>query len=672
MDISPLYELRARLRAAMLAGTNLLSEDFRLKRAVEAFAPLESASPVFGKIGQLVKELLQPEQADKEGALLDAITLVDAVLCTQGAVSVEGDVEPILEKENAGGSVVINAPYSVLKSLLDALLSSGSGHYGYVVDTHERHPELFSDYRVKAAMVQALGASYGELADLVAGWLKEEGAEILPLLQKGFDPKGKKEMVRRIQVMEAIDTDVINGETKSNAFYVNALSEAEKEVRQSLIYALRYSPVNTDLLLELVKTEKGNAKKMAYYALACMEDEKAEAAFREYYKKSPTEALGYLVYVETKWASRFVAEILKEQLTQWAEAGKAAKSAENGMTKEQADLLEAALLALPGKSGPEICEAITMAEEMEEEFERIKIGNLLGWKGNLPRFEINRDLRSSGPAYDASRVPVLLHSFDESIPCLLHQALYINPQKELCELAIKLYEAEGDKQKDYFPAAVMAMLLTRDDICDWLEEQLTVKKLVWSGRDEVLYPLLARGLDGLKFDERKKEYKYSFSNHCYRHPSGEPLPKIEHSIKQEVKGRFMDILISCSDTTVDMILGSCIDASDEACCQKLGDHFYKQALAAASVIHNRPYINFLNRCKYSKCEGLAVSYFKKRQQFYVTEIPDYIRILPGSDADRYNEAQAIYELYKKGQLKVRSSSWNDEKMQEFMEEIKPR
>ena len=40
MDITPIYELRDRLRTAMIAGTNLLAEDFRLKRAVQARAPL--------------------------------------------------------------------------------------------------------------------------------------------------------------------------------------------------------------------------------------------------------------------------------------------------------------------------------------------------------------------------------------------------------------------------------------------------------------------------------------------------------------------------------------------------------------------------------------------------------------------------------------------------------
>ena len=71
MDTTPIYELRERLRAAAMAGTSLLSEDFRLRRAYEAFKPLETASPVFAKIGQLAEQLLSPDCPNVQGALLD-------------------------------------------------------------------------------------------------------------------------------------------------------------------------------------------------------------------------------------------------------------------------------------------------------------------------------------------------------------------------------------------------------------------------------------------------------------------------------------------------------------------------------------------------------------------------------------------------------------------------
>ena len=310
MDISPLYELRTRLKTAIIAGTNLLSEDFRLKRAVEAIQPLLSASPVFAKIGQLTTMLLSPEKGEKEGLLLDTIALLDAVLLTQGAVSVPGTVEPIQTWDY--GTAVTNAPYSVVSALLDALKNSGNGRYSYVIDTYHEHKELFQDYRVKVAMVDALGASYAELAEQVADWLKEDGENIIPLLMNGFDPKGKKEMVRRGQILDAV------AKGKVNDFYWKQLETAEKDVRYALIYALRHCPENTARLMEMTKTEKGTSKKAAYYALACQDSEEIKEFFQGLMEKKPEDVVKYLEVSHTEWASEFVAKKFKELLVPWA------------------------------------------------------------------------------------------------------------------------------------------------------------------------------------------------------------------------------------------------------------------------------------------------------------------------------------------------------------------
>ena len=45
MNLQPLYEVQERLEHAAIAGTGLLDEDFRLKRAWAALAPLAAASP---------------------------------------------------------------------------------------------------------------------------------------------------------------------------------------------------------------------------------------------------------------------------------------------------------------------------------------------------------------------------------------------------------------------------------------------------------------------------------------------------------------------------------------------------------------------------------------------------------------------------------------------------
>lgn len=617
MDLSPLYELRARLRAAMIAGTGLLSEDFRLKRAVEAFAPLEQASPVFAKIGQLAGTLLSPDEENKEDTLLDAITLADAVLCTQGTVTVEGKVEPIAV--NGWGSAVTNAPYSVVKTLTESLLTSGSGHYSYVVDTHRERPELFRDYRVKAAMVRALGASFAELADTVAEWLKEEDASVLPLLQKDFDPKGKKETVRRIHVMSAIDGEA------SNEFFVKMLPEAEKEVRQALIFALRCRPENVDMLLELTKTEKGNAKKTAYYALAYMEDEKAEAAFSELYKKKPEEAMQYLVYVETKWASRFVAEKLKEQLVHWTE-----EDSTPVISQEQEILLSHTLAALPGKSGEEICEVFRMATD-------VMTGS---------------DTRTRQIAF----------KFQPTIPIQLHRALYCHPDQDLCALAIELYETG---RMLYFPAAVTAQFLREEDCCGWLDEQRNGKLFQHNAE---FYPLMARGIDGLRFSERDNAYALCLEDTDPTHPSGEPMPKYSQRIKQNITGRFTDILMGCQDEGFDRILMNCINEKDEAYCRKLGDYFYSRALNMGDP---RNYLLALKRCGYPKCEGLAVSYFSKRGgKFYLYELSGYAMILPGDKNAVYEEIRRVYDLYKRGRFQLKDSRLGEERFLDYLEDLK--
>ena len=50
MDIKPFYELRTRLYLSAAAGCSVISEDFRLKRALENFKPLSEANKVLGKL----------------------------------------------------------------------------------------------------------------------------------------------------------------------------------------------------------------------------------------------------------------------------------------------------------------------------------------------------------------------------------------------------------------------------------------------------------------------------------------------------------------------------------------------------------------------------------------------------------------------------------------------
>ena len=59
MNLEILYTLRERLKNILITGTSLLSEDFRLKKAVEEMALLAKVAPVFAQIDAMARALLK-------------------------------------------------------------------------------------------------------------------------------------------------------------------------------------------------------------------------------------------------------------------------------------------------------------------------------------------------------------------------------------------------------------------------------------------------------------------------------------------------------------------------------------------------------------------------------------------------------------------------------------
>lgn len=201
MDITPIYELRSRLRAAAIAGIHLLPEDFRLRRAAEAIKPLVSASSVFARLNEQMTFLFSEDCENPASALLDAILLTDAVLCTLGTVDVSGEIED-LDIQPSTNTSTEDFPCSQVRRVIESF--TGSGNFMYIYELHKANSEVFRDYRVRHAMVQALGASYAYTADLAKTRLQEQDASLLPLLKKGFNPKGKREMRFRLEVITAV------------------------------------------------------------------------------------------------------------------------------------------------------------------------------------------------------------------------------------------------------------------------------------------------------------------------------------------------------------------------------------------------------------------------------------------------------------------------------------
>ena len=668
MNTEPIYELRDRLRAAAMAGTSLLSEDFRLKRAYEAFRPLEAASPVFAKVGQLTGQLLSPECQNMQGALLDTITLADAVICTLGTVDVAGEVESagILDTEENAGSLVVNAPYSTLKELLEALTTSGGGHYGYVCDTHENHPELFKDYRVKHTLVQALGASYAELADQVARWMIEDGDKtILPALYKDFDPQGKKEMVRRVQVISAL------AGAGANDFYVRMLKEAQKDVRTELIDALCHEPGNVTLLLEMTKTEKGKNKDKVFEQLAAIQSEEIKDFFKEQAKKKPENALKYLRNSTTAWAAELMIGIFDSMFKKLDTVDSASEKEK----KELSHRLQDFVRAMFGKGGAQICDCyrklLTQKNKINALFKET-------WHESKNPFE--RDVLLYG-ALTPSQFWYKTKEMDieAALGKFLHHSVIVNPEPNLKALALELYQNENSgKTNAKFLSAAVAVKISNDENCaDWLEEQVTEKVLLVKKRSNERLMAVIEAVNYILWGRKEKCYHFCASyvdsdaedfyryQSCYEGIYGfEPCSVRKHIKLTYAKELIGWLLRQGTSQQLEMTLVRLAPLNDEAVCREIGEYFYQRILSA-SVNDLNHLIFCLNRCGWKDCRGLGVGIVKSNPSISTGNLYRWLKILPGEKDAVMEEMRTVCRMIKSGELKVKSM--NTEQLEKYMD-----
>ena len=73
--MNPLTELKERLVNITIAGTELIDEDFRLKKTLESFSVLAEKNPIFKKIYLSLKQLFDAEKSQKPIILLNILGL---------------------------------------------------------------------------------------------------------------------------------------------------------------------------------------------------------------------------------------------------------------------------------------------------------------------------------------------------------------------------------------------------------------------------------------------------------------------------------------------------------------------------------------------------------------------------------------------------------------------
>lgn len=571
MNITPVYELRTQLRAAAIAGTSLLSENFRLKKAMENFAPLSSTSPVFSKIYEMTGTLLQSGSPNQ---LLDTITLVDSVITTLGTVESAGAPEPLDLAESPAG--IVEIPCSELSVVINAFTGVKGG-------TLNAPPEIFRDYRVMPYLKAALGMSAG-LADTAVDILINMGQPVLSMLKKDFDPKGKKEMQRRLHIIETI------GGKDENAFYLEQIPHSEKDLRRLLIYCLRFDESNIELLIEFTKTEKGRIRDAAFCALGTMENDTCRLYFEECAKNEPAYILGLMRNITTTWSGSLTARLINRILD------------EEGLTLSQ--LPKANLKAKLAK------ETIATA--------------LYGKCGT----EIEHLYRKFHPENDM----MFLHIH-------LGDSIAVTRDESLRQLAIELNHTSKTKGR-YFYAELIAKFLGTEDCSAWLEEQLQAS---CHGKNSAeLHNDLFTVMRFIRF----KDDGY-YLTQLYNDWINNDLVEVNAKIRQQIKIKtaITDLLIKYDKSFSDIALSHWIDPNDKEYCQKLGAYFCKKCVHSDRP---EIQLRYIEKCGLQNIQSLALDYCKNhtKNKYYSLGIKEFLQSCPGDDNYKLAEAQSIIDYAK--------------------------
>jgi hypothetical protein len=259
MSLALIQESAKEVRRLAIAGSPLAVGDFRLKKLA---APLEQAGakvPVFAQVAKAINDVVNGKEADSAVNLLNLSTLLNAILYTQGQSGADGAFREL--ETFASNSASTRTPARLLKPLVQALTSTGSGRFEIVKSAVERG--AFNDLRLIDPAVQALGDVYPELADLVAKKiLPRYGPGIVPLLKAGLDLKGKKSDARRLQIMHQLDPD------GTLALCKTALEDGSPEVKAAAIACLGQHKDCLALVLEQASAKNKMLRAAALEALA--------------------------------------------------------------------------------------------------------------------------------------------------------------------------------------------------------------------------------------------------------------------------------------------------------------------------------------------------------------------------------------------------------------------
>ena len=264
---NPFYELYDRLYYAAAAGTTVISEDFRLKRAIDAFEPMAQKNKVFAKLHKMCSDLLVSEKPSSD--ITDCLALAEALAVTQGTFLYSSEtVKPFANE----GFVTQDITNSRLTSLRECIAKSK--HSDYIPNDL---PEYANDPRLVCTYLRNCDNNSENLGKLSAVFEKACGKALVEPLFNSIDMTNPKATGRQIEFITRIAGTEQNDRYKELAFN----EEAPNNVRISAISAMGLCQDNADDLIELFRTTKGKINTAVLETIAKLSPPQAEPIFEK-------------------------------------------------------------------------------------------------------------------------------------------------------------------------------------------------------------------------------------------------------------------------------------------------------------------------------------------------------------------------------------------------------
>lgn len=656
MNINALYELRERLNASVIAGLNFILDDFRLARAIEQIEPLAKAAPIFMKIYETVKDIAKQSGEEQVDTILSTMALLDAVICTQGTIEQAICLEPLESRE---GIIYNELPYSELEPIISALTETGTGRLTVLEEAYNRNPLIIKDYRIIELLIQALSDRYSELADKIEEWLSKEDGTMIPLLKKGFLPDGNKEMVRRLHIIENI------AGVDENDYYRSLLDVAKKEVKEAVIVALRHDNSNIPILLELVKTEKGNSKRAAQEALTYVYSEEVLAYWKKQLQKAEVQASKFLKFVSFPEISDLIADGFMKLL-------KKLLKIEGEISQGEFEKLEAYFTMIMAKDSKHMCELYYYVAKNQEVIDQIV----------LPKESkectyvtiINHRPKRQGHRYSISEL-FSIHLQDSMI--------YLNSER-LKTLAKELYKEYGTM---YLSSALTAYLLSEkkeavyEAFAPFLDRDKMSSKESSQEKHIRLDLMNVMGMISYNQDLNQHEIKQ-----IYYHPLDNMYEKRAYALYEKLDDRWYDTLTNpylskngdiyftgrqsgyyeayyySFTADHDAVLNCLCEVSSEHCLKTVGKYMHEKTLTIVDHDKIYDYFQYLGNLKWEKCQGVIVNYVKQQKRKNVLTmswIRNYITVVPLTYEEKAKELEEIIALQKKKEIDIK---WYNEEI----------